>query len=117
MSWTEALSAVGTVASPVVAVWGMNKVNNRNKKKTKVDDAVDIALLQKTVKDLADAFNKETGGNSGGFREKLNGIDKKLDAHVEFTRDSLSEINTKVDGVTNEVSFIKGTLAKEGSSA
>ena len=112
----DAVSAIGTVASPAVAVWGMNIMNNRAKKKKSVDDAVNYALLQKSVVDLAAAFKKETGGNSGGFREKINSIDRKLDTHIATTSEAFADLTSKVDTATNEISFIKGTLAIESSN-
>ena len=41
--------------------------------------AEEFATLAQSVKDMKDKFDKETGGNSGGFREALNGVKSTIE--------------------------------------
>lgn len=76
--------------------------------------AVELSTISTTLNDLKTRFEKETGPNSGGFREKLNN-------HVEYTTHKLDDLADKVvkidESLTStkiDVAYIKGTLQKEG---
>lgn len=84
-----ASSVVQIVWGPCAAVafwYGWKKDRDKDKKeRAKIDEerAVNNALLRAEVKAITDRMNKEFGGNSGGVRERINAMDKKIDEQTE----------------------------------
>jgi hypothetical protein len=111
-----ALETTAQVTSVFVAAWTTQAINTRAKNKKMLADAVHIALLQNSVDGLIESFKKETGGNSGGFREKLNSLEKTLEDNINHKNTALKEINKKVDTAISEISFIRGQIAGERSA-
>lgn len=63
-------------------------------------------LLTKTVTDLKDKFDKETGGNSGGMREAINNIGAKQTAIKEV----MDNEARKSDTIANIVHRLEGAF-------
>lgn len=65
---------LGAVLSPLVSVWLFNAVNKKQKTTDGETKATALALLQQAFSEFKIQFDKETGGNSGGLREAVNGL-------------------------------------------
>lgn len=65
--------------------------------------AIELALMKQSLANLEKQFTKETGGNSGGFREKLN-------IHVAYTADKFDVVETKLNKAVSDLAEMKDYL-------
>ena len=112
MQTQVSVDVVGIVAV-VIAVYSNGQINRRAKRKEiaatieiEKSRAAELATLTAQVTDLKEKLDAETGGNSGGIREKVNSMDEKVD----WIKDAFVKLSDKVNVNSEAIAEIKGSL-------
>ena len=91
-----AIALLGFIGALLIAYWGFSREN----KKKELEKATAQGARDQAFVTLKDDFDKERGGNSGGFRQAIDTILKNQEAFEKTQMEMMTrqgEIHTKVE--------------------